>query len=272
MRCTGMANRASLYAMVFVAVVVAPLCCSVDLVFPQVPVLEPDTPRGEPAPGGYEVEGSPDIYASLGLNLAAAFPFGEFSNSVNSGFGLTGDLSFRLVPAGWLGLRVDGGVIWYGHETSRELVYVGVLPLDVETTTVNYVVQGALGPQLHLAGHPMSARVYGLAGMSYFETRSSAYFDTGDSDVPTVKLGSHGHLSDWTPSLTIGGEIRWVLGGTRDGFLGGLGLNVEWRRHGTTRYLVKGSITEVDGRPVFEPRESRVDFLLISIGLWGGTW
>lgn len=271
MRFTRMANRGSPFALAFAAVVAAHLCCGVDRAFPQVPAPGPDAPPQEPPPGGYQA-GTPDIYASLGLNLAVAFPFGEFSNSVSAGFGLTGDISFRLVPAGWLGLRIDGGVIWYGYETSHELVYVDGVPLEVEKTIENYVAGGAIGPQLHLAGHPMSARVYGLAGMSYFETSSSVRFDNGNSSVPNVRLGSYGYLSDWTPSLTIGGEVRWVLGGNRDGFLGGLGLNVEWRRHGTTRYLVEGSITEVNGRPTFEPLESRVDFFLISIGLWGGTW
>ena len=243
-----------------------------DPIHPQVPDVEPDAPAGEPTSSSLQAGDSPDLYGSLGLNLAVAFPSGEFSRNVSAGLGLTGDLSFRLVPAGWLGLRIDGGVIWYGHETTRDLVYVSRVPLEIETTTQNYVVQGAVGPQLHFAGHPMSARVYGLVGLSYFETRSSAKFDTEDSDVPTIELGSHGHLSDLTPSLTMGGEIRWTFFGTRDGFNVGFGLNLEWRRHGTTRYLVEGSIAEVDGRPVFEPLESRIDFLLISIGIWGGSW
>jgi hypothetical protein len=272
MRSPSMASRAGLFALALVPLVMTHLCCGVTPVLPQVPVPEPDTARQEPPPDSSEVVDSPDIYGSLGLNLAVAFPFGEFSRNVSAGWGLTGDFSLRLVPSGWLGLRIDGGVIWYGHETIHDLVYLSRVPIDIETTTENYVVQGALGPQLHFAGHPMSARVYGLVGMSLFETRSSAKFDTEDSDLPTIELGSHGHLSDWTPSLTIGGEVRWVFAGSRDGFLAGLGLNVEWRRHGTTRYLVEGSITEVNGRPVFEPLESRIDFLLISIGLWGGTW
>ena len=64
------------------------------------------------------------------------------------------------------GVRIDGGAIWYGHETFHETVYVGRRPLDVKSTTENYVTYGAIGPQLHFAGHPMSARVYGLVGLS----------------------------------------------------------------------------------------------------------
>jgi hypothetical protein len=237
---------------------------------PQVP--DPDVPGGEPAPGSADAPGIPDFYASLGLNLAAAFPFGEFSDNANFGYGITGDISFRLLESGWLGVRIDGGAIWYGHETSHETVYLSRVPLEVESTTENYVAYGTIGPQLHLAGHPMSARVYGLVGLSYFETRTSAKFETADSEIPEIDLGSHGHLSDWTPSYAIGGELRWVLKGTRDGELLGLGLNIDWRRHGATRYLVEGSITDVDGRAEFEPLESRVDFLLVSVGLWFGTW
>jgi len=181
MRAPGMASRAGLFALAFVPLVMTHLCCGVTPVLPQVPVPEPDTARQEPPSDSSEVVDSPDIYGSLGLNLAVAFPFGEFSRNVSAGWGLTGDFSLRLVPSGWLGLRIDGGVIWYGHETIHDLVYLSRVPIDIETTTENYVVQGALGPQLHFAGHPMSARVYGLVGMSLFETRSSAKFDDLDS-------------------------------------------------------------------------------------------
>jgi len=262
MRSPGMASRAGLFALASVTVFMAHLCHEVGPAFPQ---------EG-PSPAEPEPAGIPDIYASLGLNLAAAVPFGEFSRNVDFGFGLTGDISFRLVQSGWLGLRIDGGAIWYGRETSRDLSYVSHFPLTVESTTDNYIAFGAIGPQLHFAGNPISARVYGLVGMSYLETRTSAKFDTDDSEEDDIDLGSHVHLSDWSPSLAVGGELRWVLGGSRDGSLYGLGFNLDWRRHGTTRYLVEGSITDVDGRTVFEPLETRVDYILVGAGFWFGTW
>jgi len=167
---------------------------------------------------------------------------------------------------------VDGGAVWYGQETRHDTVHIGRVPLDIEATTRNVIAYGAIGPQVHFAGYPVSARVYGLLGLSYFETRTSAKFDTADPELQEIDLGSQVHLTDWTPSFAIGGELRWVIKGTRDGELFGLGLSVDWRRHGTTRYLVEGSITDVDGRAVFEPLKSRADFLLVSFGVWFGTW
>jgi len=270
MRSPRKATRTSLLALAIASFSIVYLTAGADSLIPQIP--EPHVPGGDPAPGSADVPGIPEFYGSLGLNLAAALPFGEFSDNVNFGYGITADISLRLLESGWLGVRIDGGAIWYGHETSHETVYVGRLPLDVKSTTDNYVAYGAIGPQLHFAGHPMSTRLYGLVGLSYFETRTSAEIDFDDSEIREIDLGSHGHLGDWTPSFAIGGELRWVLKGTRDGELLGLGLHIDWRRHGATRYLIEGSITDVDGRAEFEPIESRVDFLLISVGLWFGTW
>lgn len=233
--------------------------------FSQVP---DDGPPGE-APTRYA---EPDFYASLGLNLAAAVPAGEFADHVSFGFGVTGDASIRLTPSGWLGLRLDGGAIWYGNETWYETVQAARIPFEVKATTENYIAFGALGPQLHFAGLPFSARVYGLVGLSLFETRTFLRFDTRDVDVGEVFLDSRAHLKDWTPSLALGGELRYVFAGSRDGTVVGVGLNIDWRRHGTTRYLVEGSLSEVDGRTGFEPIETRADFLLISLGIWFGTW
>ena len=266
----GKVARTGLLALAFASFSIVYLSAGAGSLLPQVP--DPNVPGGEPAPGSADAPGIPDFYGSLGLNAAVAFPFGEFSDNVNFGYGITGDISFRLLEAGWLGVRIDGGAIWYGHETTHDTLWLSRVPLVVESTTDNYVAYGAVGPQLHFAGHPMSARVYGLVGLSYFETRTSAEFDIDDSEIREIDLGSHGHLGDWTPSFAIGGELRWVLKGTRDGALLGLGLNIDWRRHGATRYLIEGSITDVDGRAVFEPIESRVDFLLVSVGLWFGTW
>ena len=216
--------------------------------------------------------GVPDLYASLGLNFAVAVPFGEFSRNVSAGYGMTGDASFRLLRAGWLGLRLDGGAIWYGRETRREIVQVSRLALAVESTTYNYIAYGAVGPQVHFAGYPLSARLYGLVGLSYFETRTSARFDSDGPETGDIKLGSQSHLRDWTPSFALGGELRLAILSTRAAELLGLGLSIDWRRHGVTQYLIEGSIRDVDGRTVFEPLESRADFFLISIGVWYGTW
>lgn len=270
MRSPPTTLRAGYLALAFASFCIAHLGAGVGHLLPQVP--EPDVPVGDPPPGTADAPGIPDLYAGLGLNLAAAIPFGEFSENVNFGYGLTGDISFRLVKSGWLGLRIDGGAIWYGHETSRESVWFGRVPVSVETATDNYIAFGAVGPQLHFHGHPMSARVYGLIGASYFETRTSANLDTDDPEIGDIGLGSVAHLSDWSPSFAIGGELRWVLTGTRDGELLGLALSIDWRRHGTTRYLVEGSIEDRNGRPQFEPLESRADFLLVSFGVWFGTW
>jgi hypothetical protein len=270
MRSYGPKRRAALTAIVLASLTLAHASGLPGLLFSQVPD-QPD-PGGEPVQGTAPAPGIPGLYASLGLNLAVAVPFGEFARNVGSGYGITGDLSFRLLRDGWLGLRLDGGAIWYGSETLRETVYISRVPLDIESTTRNYIAYGAIGPQLHFGGHPMSARLYGLLGLSYFETRTSAKFDIEDPDIPQIDLGSHGHVSDWTPSYAIGGELRWVITGNRDGELLGLGLNIDWRHHGTTRYLVEGSITDVDGRAVFETLKSRADFLLISLGVWFGTW
>jgi hypothetical protein len=270
MRFSGTAVRPGWLALALASFSIAHLSAGAGGLLSQVP--DPSGPGGEPAPGTDDPPGIPDIYGSLGLNLAAAFPFGEFAENVDFGLGLTGDISFRLVESGWLGVRIDGGAIWYGHETSRSTFWYNRVPVPVESTTENYIVFGAIGPQLHFHGLPMSARVYGLVGASYFETRTFASIDADDPDDGEVNLRSVAHLSDWTPSFAIGGELRWLIAGYRDGELLGLALNLDWRRHGTTQYLVEGSIEDADAHAVFEPLESRTDFLLVSFGVWFGTW
>jgi hypothetical protein len=267
-----MASHAGLFGLASLLVLATQVCVGVDPVFPQVPDVTPGATEGDPETSNPQAADSPDVYGSLGLNFAVAIPRGEFSSNVGTGLGLTGDLSFRLVPSGWLGLRIDGGVIWYGHESHTETVVLRSVPVELEVTTENTIVQGAIGPQLYFAGYPLTARLYGLVGMSRFATTSSVSFKSEDLEDSDVHLESTNHLSDWTPSLTIGGGIRWTFFGDRDGFLAGVGLDVEWRGHGTTRYLVEGSITEVDGRAEFTPLESRADFFLISLGVWIGTW
>lgn len=256
MRSPGLTGLATLYALSFSAFVPVHPCLAATF------------------QDSAEVLESPDLYGSLGLKVSGAVPFGEFARDVDFGMGLTGDISFRLLPAGWLGLRIDGGVIQYGHEGSQETSYLGSFPADAEVTTDNYIGYAAIGPQIHLGGHPMSARVYGLIGMSRFATTTSAKIDVRDEDGEwsELDLRSHDHLTDWTPALVIGGELRWVINGDRYGHLWGASLNADWRRHGTTRYLIEGSITEVGGRPSFEPLETRADFVIISLGVWFGTW
>ncbi len=212
------------------------------------------------------------VLANLGFNISAAFPRGEFATNVGAGLGLTGDVSIRLLRAGWLGLRLDGGMIWYGYETEDEQTTVGRVRIPVELTTTNTILLVGLGPQIHAAGYPMNADVYALVGVSRFETRTSARLDRSDLNDSDLHLNSTVHLRDWTPSITLGGEVNWTIDGDRQGFLLGITLGLEYRRHGPTRYLNADSIDRVEARTTLTPFETRADFWLLRIGLRGGTW
>lgn len=264
-------RRPTALALLALAALVAVGVCPIRAQEPWFPPGgEEPPPTQEPPPA--QASGAP-IYGSVGLNLAGEFPQGEFAENTGTGAGLTGNLSIRLLRSGLLGVRLDAGWISYGSRTRNETIFVSGVPFSVETTTTNEFLQLGIGPQLQLSGDPVSARAYALIGTTRFSTQTELKETGGGSDGGDRAIDSFTHLSDWTGSFTLGGGLRWSIGGDREGVHFGLALNAEWRRHGTTRYLNESSI-EIgeDGRADFMPFESRIDFLVVSLGVWAGNW
>jgi hypothetical protein len=220
-----------------------------------------------------------DTVASLlgiraGLSLAAAVPRGGFGENFDAGAALVGDVTARVLPIEWLTLRLDGGAVLWESETTERTLYYRDVPIPIQASTDTWVFQGAIGPQLYAPGVSFRPHLYGLVGLSYFETSTSVDLDAEHMDdrEESIHIDSEVHVSDWTPSFVIGGGFEIPLSAGDDGTIISLGLGAEYRTHGTTRYVPADDVRDVNGRAEYTPVSSRADFFLLKVGVTATSW
>ncbi len=211
-------------------------------------------------------------YEPLALNLAlvAGVPTGEFAQHVAAGAGLGAVTVYDLDRHGVLGLRLDGSLLLYGHQTRRrphaqvvQLVdpnrFGRVGPMDVETD--NLIVSAMIGPQLTAPTGPVRPFLTAGVGYSFFLTVSSVSWERCYDDEEETERAIN--FADATPAWSLGGGIEIDLTESMALTIGG-----RYLRNGTARYLKAGSIQETsDGYLYFDPIESRADLLTIQIGI-----
>lgn len=196
----------------------------------------------------------------LGVSAAFMQPTGEFEQFVSWGGGV--DLSFvaGLQRQGPLGLRVQGSVLWYGHEHYD--VWVGPrLPNSYfRVNTNNFIANLGVGPQLTLGDGAVRPYGFGLAGVSYFATTSSVEDDWGDT------WDSETNFDDARFALGAGGGLLVQLGGrSRPVFLD---VGAHWTYNGRTTYLREGSIIEYpDGSMLIVPIRSDANHWTFRLGV-----
>ena len=199
--------------------------------------------------------------AHAGLALDAVVPVGEFSDFVDTGFGLAGSISLDLPPTGVLGLRLDAAWARYGSVTRRVPLSPTVPFIDVELQTDNSIATVAVGPQLTLPAGGVRAFVHGGIGFSYFVTRSSVRGTSEDEDFASTT-----NFDDFELAL-VGGAGTWIrLSGGRTPLH--LLLEADYVRNGEASYLREGDLQEGPGGTTeISPVHSDADFLSLRIGL-----
>lgn len=197
---------------------------------------------------------------SVPINLQLGVPQGEFANNVNlaGGFGVGG--IFGLSE--WFGIRAQLDVQIYGAERRRVPLGGGALGLiNVDVTTTNAIVGGALGFQVGLPGPSVRPYAGAMIGFSSFTT-SSQVSGTNSQDDP---FASSTNSVDNAFAKIVYGGIYFPIGSGNSSF--DLGVRHTWNGE-SVRYLTPGDITEaINGDIVITPNNTRADLLTITVGV-----
>jgi hypothetical protein len=205
----------------------------------------------------------PVRHSLFGVGGAFMQPTGEFEQFVAWGGGVDVNFVLGLQQRGPLGLRVDGSVIWYGHEHYD--VWVGPRLPDsyYRVNTNNFIANIGVGPQLTLGDGPVRPYGFGLAGVSYFATTSSVEGDWGDT------WDSETNFDDARFALGAGGGLLVQLGGRSRPIY--LDVGAQWIYNGRTTYLREGSIIEfADGSTLIVPIRSDANHWTFRLGVGVG--
>lgn len=194
------------------------------------------------------------------LALLGASPIGEFGELVDAGFGGQLALRARLGDRSPLLLRVDGGLMVYGHERRAVCFPVPIgCRIGADLTTTNAVGYMGVGPEVEIPGQ-LRPYVYGTVGFAYFATTSSLdEYDGSDGYFRTR------NYSDLVASGRLGGGLRLRFGGPGTA---ALDLGVEYHRNGVAEYLRKGDILDhPDGSITLFPNRTEANFMTFRLGL-----
>lgn len=192
---------------------------------------------------------------ALGFYVTLVRPVGEFQGFVSwgGGFGMYGLVNFGR--GRHVGVRLDGTVVWYGHESYDALLSPTVRRVWVDVDTDNLIVALGVGPQITFGSGWFRPYVYGTAGFSYFYTVSSA----GD-------FASSIHLDDLTLALTGGGGVMLRLYRGRHPVL--LDLSAQSTYNGEAVYLRRGGVREnADGSLTLFPIRSETNLVTFRAGV-----
>ncbi|MBI5838347.1 MAG: hypothetical protein HZB25_14000 [Candidatus Eisenbacteria bacterium] len=201
---------------------------------------------------------------NVGASLALGIPTGEFKQHVRTGFGLLGQGVYRLDPAGWLGLRVEGGVLIYGSERYLAPLSTTVGRVTVQVTTTNNVGLLGVGPRLGVPRGALRPYVDGSLGLGYFFTNS------GVEGVDGYLFASDNNMSHVSLNWGLGGGVDIPLGQGPRGVH--LDLSAHYRSHASAKYLPRGGIVEDgQGNVVLNAVESRADLVMVSVGVAAGV-
>ncbi len=218
----------------------------------------PGQPSREPASGGNGAQWD------LGATFSLMAPQGQFGSFVDGGLGamVIALLGFEDSPA--FRVRFDAGYLNYGWETLSVPVFAATDRVLTDIVTRNNVGYVGLGPEIRLPNGPIQPYVNGFVGLGYFFTVSSV--ERGWELYESPDYGTTVNFDDVRAAYGFGGGIAMPTGPSAKA--GVLRLEVQYRRHGRTEYLVSGSIVEDGfGRSSFSPIVSDVDFLLFQVGL-----
>lgn len=194
------------------------------------------------------------------INLQLGIPQGEFAQNVNlaGGFGAGGIYAFNE----WFGIRGQLDVQIYGAESRRVPLGGGALGLiNVDVTTTNAIVGGALGFQLGMPGPSVRPYAGAMIGFSSFTTHSQVSGSNSD-DLP---FASSTNSIDNAFAKIVYGGIYIPIGSGNSSF--DIGVRHTWNGE-SVRYLTPGDIQEdINGDIVITPNTTRADLLTVTLGV-----
>lgn len=216
------------------------------------PRLGPATAAGEPRFMG-------------GVSFSVGQPSGTFNRYVNEGFGVGAHGLYRVDREGIFALRLDGGFLNYGRETTR-------VPLSstvggrimVDLTTTNNIGWLGVGPQLMAPRGAVRPYVNGTAGLSYFGTTSSVKGSrsTNESFAETTNYDD--------TQFSWGGGAGLLVPVRRSArTLAFLDLGAQYHDNGrNVRYLREGGIRDLpNGGLQLDVIQSRADLITYHVGV-----
>lgn len=203
--------------------------------------------------------------AFAGVHLMVAQPLGEFDDYIDWGGGIGGELLFAFDPQGAIGLRVNMGLMMYGHETKRVPLSPTLGRIRVDVSTSNNIFVMGVGPQVMLPSGAVRPYLNGTAGLSYFFTQSSV---EGSADLEP--FASSTNFDDATFAWAAGGGLYIPLRRGRKHALS-LDIGAQYHANGDARYLREGSIREDGtGEIFFDPIHSQTNLIMYRLGITVG--
>jgi hypothetical protein len=203
--------------------------------------------------------------AFAGVHLMVAQPLGEFADYIDWGGGIGGDFLYALDRQGALGLRVNLGVMMYGHETKRVPLSPTLGRIRVDVSTSNNIFVMGVGPQVMLPSGAVRPYLNGTVGLSYVFTRSSV---EGSADLEP--FASSTNFDDATFAWAAGGGLYIPLRRGRKHSLS-LDIGAQYHANGEARYLREGSIQEDGtGDIFFDPIRSQTNLITYRLGVTVG--
>jgi hypothetical protein len=197
---------------------------------------------------------------SLPINLQLGIPQGEFAQNVNlaGGFGAGGIIAMNQ----WFGIRGQLDVQVYGAERRRVPLGGGALGLiNVDVTTTNAIVGGALGLQVGMPGPTIRPYAGAMLGFSAFTTSSQV---SGSNSTNEPFASSTNSLDNAFAKILYGG-IYIPIGAGGSSF--DIGVRHTWNGE-SVRYLTPGDLVEDgNGDIIITPNNTRADLLTITLGV-----
>src|SRR5687768_2525838 len=203
--------------------------------------------------------------AFAGMHLMVAQPLGEFDDYIDWGGGIGGEFLYAFDRQGALGLRVNMGLMIYGHETKRVPLSPSLGRISVDVSTSNNIFAVGIGPQVMLPSGVVRPYLSGTAGLSYFFTQSSV---EGSADFEPFARSTN--FDDATFAWSAGGGLYIPLRRGRKNPLS-LDIGAQYHANGEARYLREGSIQEDGtGAIFFDPIRSQTNLVTYRLGITVG--
>src|SRR5687767_2367636 len=203
--------------------------------------------------------------AFAGVHLMVAQPLGEFDDYIDWGGGIGGEFLYAFDHQGAIGVRVNMGLMMYGHETKRVPLSPSLGRIRVDVNTSNNIFVVGVGPQVMLPSGAVRPYLNGTAGLSYFFTQSSV---EGSADFEP--FASSTNFDDATFAWAAGGGLYIPLRKRHRHPLS-LDIGAQYHANGEARYLREGSIQEDGtGEIFFDPIRSQTNLITYRLGITVG--
>lgn len=198
---------------------------------------------------------------AFGIHAFNGQPVGDFGRAVNTSWGAAADIRFFLDRAGFLAVRLDGGMAGYGR--SRGEASFGFLG-GGRVTTQNTYAFALAGLEVAQPDGPIRPYVNASIGTSVFTTNTTAD-DAGFWDDRRRRNRSRTLVDDWVRTSAVGGGIRFAI---NDGSASRTMLDIGVRRWftGPVTYATREDVMQGPSGPTVRTRRSAADQWALTIG------